>query len=651
MKRKIVIILLTLALALCAIGLTACSVKDNNSGGETPPAVQSPGGNDDGGDNNGSDDNGGDNNGGDDNGGDNNDGDDNSATEYVSTAGLEYTLSADETYYICSGIGTATATDIVIGSKYNDLPVTSIGDSAFAYCDSLTSVTIPDSVTSIGSEAFYKCSSLKSVTIGNGVTSIGDWAFYKCSKLTSVTIGNGVTSIGSGAFIYCSSLTKVNYLGSIDSWAMIDFYNSYSNPLFNAEDLYINDVLVTKANLTTATYISASAFHDCDSLTSITIPNSVTSIGSLAFSGCSSLKSVTIGNGVTSIGSGAFYGCSSLQYNVYDNAKYLGNENNKYLVLVEANNADITSCEINPNTKVIASYAFRNCSSLESITVDSGNTIYHSAGNCIIETASKTLIVGCKNSVISTDGSVTSIDSYAFYSCYNLTSITIPDSVTSIGYSAFYGCSSLESVTIGNGVTSIGDEAFRNCSSLTSVTIPDSVTSIGNYAFFNCSSLESITVDSGNTIYHSADNCIIETASKTLIVGCKNSVIPTDGSVTSIGEDAFYNCDSLTSVTIPDSVTSIGYSAFSDCSKLTSVTIGNGVTSIGYSAFSDCSKLTSVTIGNGVTSIGDWAFIYCDSLTSITYNGTKAQWNAISKGSDWNSYTGNYTIHCTDGDI
>ena len=154
-------------------------------------------------------------------------------------------------------------------------------------------------------------------------------------------------------------------------------------------------------------------------------------------------------------------------------------------------------------------------------------------------------------------------------------------------------------------VTSIGSSAFEDCSSLTSVVIGDSVTSIGDRAFFICSSLTSITVESGNSVYHSNGNCVIETSTKTLILGCKNSVIPSDGSVTSIGYYAFYNCSSLTSIEIPDSVTSIGYSAFSGCR----------------------------------------------SLTSINFNGTKAQWNAITKPSFWNSSTGNYTIYCTDGNI
>ena len=245
----------------------------------------------------------------------------------------------------------------------------------------------------------------------------------------------------------------------------------------------------------------------------------------------------------------AFFYCTSLQYNVYDNANYLGNANNPYVALIKATNTAITSCEIHSDTKFICSSAF------------SGRT------------------------------------------------------------------------------------------SLTSVTIPDSVTSIGNSVFCDCTSLTSITVADGNPVYHSAGNCLIETASKTLIAGCNNSVIPTDGSVTSIGRYAFSYCTSLTSVTIPDSVTSIGDWAFDGCTSLTSVTIPDSVTSIGGLVFCDCTSLTSVTIPDGVTSIGISAFDCCTSLTSIDYQGTKAQWNAISKGSDWNYNTGSYTIHCTDGDI
>ena len=360
------------------------------------------------------------------------------------------------------------------------------------------------------------------------------------------------------------------------------------------------------------TSIGQDAFYFCDGLTSITIPNGVISIENGAFGDCSGLTSITIPNSVTSIGY----------------------------------------------------YVFNNCSGLASIVVEADNTVYDSRDNCnaIIETASNTLIRGCKTTVF--PNNVTSIGRYAFTGCSGMTSVTIPSSVTfiensaftycsdltsivvesgntvydsrdncnaiietahnylvagcnttvipngvtHIAYDAFCGCKGLTSVEIPNSVTTILGSTFRFCDGLTSVNIPNSVTYLGAETFYGCRNLASVTISNGVTsilvgVFH---NC----------TALASVEIP--NSVTSIGDLAFSSCRSLASVEIPNSVTSIGESAFSRCSGLTAVTIPNSVTSIGKNAFQECKGLTSVTIPHSVTSIGESAFSRCSGLTSVT---------------------------------
>jgi len=297
---------------------------------------------------------------------------------------------------------------------------------------------------------------------------------------------------------------------------------------------------------------------------------------------------------------------------------------------------------------------------------------------------------------------ITSIDAKTFYNCENLKSINIPTGLTSIGDSAFESCRSLANITIPDTVKSIGESAFANCISLKSITLPNTVTSIKNKLFFDCPSLISIKIgDKVTSIGENAFAC------------CENiTSITLPDSLTSIGDGAFYSCKGLTSITIPENVTSIGDSsfmfcsnlksitlpfvgnslngttnthfgyifghatyeehdlvphslkeviitkaisidknAFYECASITSITIPDSVTSIGESAFYHCVNLSSLKIGNNVKIIEDSAFANCVNLTSITFNGTKEQWQSITKHANWNDSTGKYTIHCIDGDI
>ncbi|MCQ2472892.1 MAG: leucine-rich repeat protein [Saccharofermentans sp.] len=208
---------------------------------------------------------------------------------------------------------------------------------------------------------------------------------------------------------------------------------------------------------------------------------------------------------------------------------------------------------------------------------------------------------------------VTEIGAFAFISCSNLTSVSIPSSVVKIGNSAFYECGALTTVNLPNDLKTIDLCAFVNCSSLESITIPSNITSIGYGAFINCTSLKALHIPAGVTV---ADGYDIFRG----LSGLKEVTMPSYW--TSIPEYAFEDCSSLESITIPSNITSIGNSAFADCTSLKTVTIEDGLTSISDATFTACTSLTSISIPGSVTSIGSAAFRACTSLTSISIPGS-----------------------------
>ncbi len=382
------------------------------------------------------------------------------------TIGNNVTSIGENAFYGCTSLTSITIPD----------SVTRIGNYAFSGCTSLTSITIPDSVTNIGRGGFYKCTSLTSVTIGNGVRSIDMHTFYDCSSLVSITLGNNVTSIYTisidspftdwsafygctsltsvttggivtdlrNTFPYCTSLTILDGVTNIPENAFYEWYSLTSVTIGNSVTIIGNYTfyncysLISLTIPDSVTIIGNYTFYNCYSLISLTIPDSVIIIGNYAFHGCTSLTSVTIGNGVTSIGDSAF----SI-YGLIDD----------YL--------DYIFSHTLPSFNI----------SLSSFYVSPDNPSYASVDGVLFNKA-LTILIQCPGAMIGSyviPDSVTSIESYAFYFCTSLTSITIPDSVTIIGNSAFCGCLSLASITIGKGVTSIESYAFYGCTSLASI--------------------------------------------------------------------------------------------------------------------------------------------------------------------------------------
>ncbi len=464
-------------------------------------------------------------------------------------------------------------TEIVLGDN-----ITSIGSSSFQGTP-LTSLTLPSGLTSINSNAFENCDRLKSVVIPDHVTSVSSYAFCNCDSLQQLVIGSAVTSLGDYAFSGCVQLTTITGGTSLRT-------------------------------------IGSSAFRSTK-LTKAFIPDAVQTIGSGAFIGCP-LKEIVFGPNVQTISYGQFRNYSS----------------------------DILNVErivFNGTYSSVPSNFCTNFPKLSEIVLGENIT---SIGSSTFQ--------GTPITSVSLPSGLTSIGSTAFNNCDRLKSVVIPDNVTSLGSSAFENCDSLTQVTLGEKVATLNDYVFYNCSRLTTIIGGDAVTKIGNYAFYNTKLTKAFLPDAVQTIGSGAfrycplkevvfgpnvqsisygifkNNSSDVISVERLVINGTFTEIPSNmfsywkikevvigENVQTIGSSAFYNCDSLVSVTIPNSVTSIGSSAFQDLMKLQTVALGSGVTSIGSSAFTNCQQLTTVTGGESLKTIGSSAFEKCYALQAF----------------------------------
>lgn len=557
--------------------------------------------------------------------------------------------------------GHTALTNLILGSG-----VTTIGQSAFAYCRSLFYVDLTP-VEEIFETAF-NVSGIFFIDFGCKLKKIGNGAFCErwnddCNVLNlrgDLLIPHSVTSIGSYAFEGCSLLKSIHIGSSVETIGYKAFAESVYSDTSSLPIIYIHSMIPPT--------IDGMVFGT-NSGRQIYVPYSVVNTYKRAFSPYNAHIE------------GFGYGMNKMKLTYSNSTEYttsyessltvsysdVKNNGNSYINIVNA--------EIGEYVNDIDDYTFSGCSSLTSITVNAlipptlGNNVFDNTNNCPIYVPTQTIHLYkkyCKwvdyvdriqtiggyygtkahlvfvrnqnveNHCVSAEydipcdssSTLTSDEIRMFTKTTNgnaslnealISECIIGDCVTEIGDNAFDNggffsqyrhC--LNRVFIPNSVTRIGDSAFSSCEALTSITIPDSVTSIGNDAFNNCYRMQSAIIGNGVTSIGSST-----------FTGCWSLSSVTIGSgVTSIGDNAFEGCSSLSSITIPNGVTSIGSSTFDDCFSLTSITIPNSVTSIGNSAFCYCSSASSVTIGSGVTNIGNLAFAHCYNLTSITCNAT-----------------------------
>lgn len=531
-----------------------------------------------------------------------------------------------------------------------------VGVSALSGCTTVTSVILSNTITEIESNAFNGMN-ITEIELPAGLKKIGESAFAYCTQLKSLVIPRGVEAIGMYVLRGATSLESLEmpFVGTTaDQTAMLRAFvptnsNSGSDIISSLTTLKITnatklcesmlDSSWAKSNIETVIIegdikvipqhcfrrvdslksitlpagleeIDAFAFYECTSLETVDMPDSVKKIGDSAFYCDSAIKSISIPSGLIELGTNAFYYNDATFESVekscfyeYGNAYYLGNEDNKYIILVKAKDKSITSCEIANTTRYILPYAFYNCTALEDIEIPE---------------------------------SVGYIGDRAFmYS--GITEITIPDTVTQLGERVFYECNSLANVTVGSGVKTLGEHMFYSCDELKTVTLSAGLEKIGSYAFYN-TKIEKINVPSIEAwlaVENSNDSGIFSSYSDVYTGLYVDGELITDlvipEGVTEIGCASFAYCKTLKTVILGNDLAVISDYAFYSCKGIKYISIGDNVTSIGKNAF--CSATGAIFVPQTVIEVGYYAFYSEKSAVFVEYNTESeipASWN-----SDW----------------
>ena len=593
--------------------------------------------------------------------------------------GLEFTISADRMGYLVSGIGSCTDVDIVVPDTYKNLPVVGVYEYAFRENTTIKSIYLPDGATVIETCAFWDCTSLESIILPNSITKIESGAFANCTSLKSFKIPEKITWIEDGTFLGCTSLTTLHIPAAVSTIISMSFSNCSSlstitvdpeNKNYTALDgvLYLKDMsalLCYPCGKTDESFklpygvkeVISSAFRGNQFIKKIDLSDSVETFSPSAFFNCNSLESVSIPMYVTKI-EGNFSGCNpltelnfenitcwyqdgvNLPHATYDEFVDFLRSSNCYEIYCHVNTAYRVENKIDSTCVSRGSYDnlcycvdCERVMSLETVVIDYSDHNYE-GGVCIYcgdktVTASQGL-----NLVLSGNGSYYSvkgigvcsdteviipaevdgipvkyIESDAFNRCTNITSVVIPDSVIEIGNYAFSICESLTSVTIGKRVEYIGYGCFEHCYALREITIPESVIYLGDYMFSDTESLAKINVDPANANYTSLDGVLYTKDMRTLM--------------------CYPSAKADESFTLPTGVITIANSAFKNNTYLKTCVVSEGVELIDYGAFMGCSNLVNLDLPSTVTKIEYRALAAGYSLTNLTIHKDNASYKVV----------------------